>query len=117
MSNGRGSLEADKHFSFLCSSRIRASGAVCSRHCRALLRKQVLPVLLKPRPTLEFGGQVVSIGLVCNSLRPEGPAAPLLDTCVFLSEGDSTATFLPSEGDCGGNVCNDVVNFSKLIDA
>jgi len=97
----------DIHFSFRCSIRIRTSGAVCSRHCRALLRKQVLPVLLKPRPTPDFSGQVVSIGPVYN-----GPAKPLFDACVFLNEGDSTATFLPNEGDCGGNVYNDVVNFS-----
>ena len=62
---------------------------------------------------MEFGGQVVSIGLLCSDFRSDGPATPLLDTCVFLSEGDSTATFLLSEGDCGGNVCNDVVNFHK----
>ena len=37
--------------------------------------------------------------------------------CVFLFEGDRTATFLPNEGDCGGNVYNDVVNYcQKLID-
>ena len=56
----------------------------------------------------------MSIGPVYSGLRSEGPATLLFDTCVFLSEGDSTATFLPNEGDCGGNVYNDVVN---LIDA
>ena len=61
----------------------------------------------------EFGGQVVSIGPVYSDFLSKNPATPLFDTCVFLSEGDSTATFLPDEGDCGGNVYNDVVN---LID-
>ena len=105
----------DVHLSFRCSNRIRTSGAVCSRHCRALLRKQVLPMLLKPRPTPDFSGQVVSIGPVYRDFWSDGPATPLFDACVFLSEGDSTATFLPSEGDCGGNVYNDVVNFSQIL--
>ena len=95
----------DTHVSLLCKSRMRASGGVCNRHWRALLRKQVLPVLLKPRPTLgNFSGQVVSIGPVYSDFWSEGPATPLFDTFVFLSEGDNTATFLPDEGDCGGNV-------------
>ena len=105
----------DIHFSFGCAIRIRTSGAVWSRHCRALLRKQVLPVLLKPRPMQDLSGQVVSIGPVYNDFWSEGPATPLFDACVFLSEGDSTATFLPSEGDCDGNVYNDVVNFSQSL--
>ena len=103
------------HLSFRCANKIRTSGAVWSRHWSALLRKQVLPVLLKPRPTTDFSGQVVSIGPVYSGFWSEGPAAPLPDTCIFLSEGDSTATFLPSEGDCGGNVYNDVVNFSQSL--
>lgn len=36
-----------------------ARGAVCIKHCSALLRKQVLPVLLSPAPTSRKG-QVVS---------------------------------------------------------
>ena len=36
-----------------------ARGAVCIRHCSALFRKQVLPVLLSPAPT-SWNGQVVS---------------------------------------------------------
>jgi hypothetical protein len=88
---------------------------VCSRHCRALLRKQVLPELLKPRPTLVFAGQVVSIGPVCNGFWSEGPATPLFNACVFLSEGDNTATFLLNEGDCGGNVYNYVVNPARIL--
>lgn len=74
-----------------------------------------MPVLLKPRPTVDFAGQVVSIGPVYRDFWSETPAAPLFDACVFLSEGDSTATFLPNEGDCGSNVCNDVVNFSQSL--
>ena len=76
------------------------------------MRKQVLPVLLKPRPTPGLPGQVVSMGPVYNDFWSRAPATPLPDTCVFLSEGDSNATFLPDEGDCGGNVYNDVVNLS-----
>ena len=72
-------------------------------------------MLLKPRPTPDFAGQVTSIGPVYSDFWSEGPATPLFDTCVFLSEGDSTATFLASEGDCGGNVYNDVVNFSRSL--
>jgi len=72
-------------------------------------------MLLKPRPTPDFSGQVVSIGPVYRDFWSEGLATPLFDACVFLSEGDSTATFLPSEGDCGGNVYNDVVNFSQIL--
>ena len=75
----------------------------------------MFPVLLKPRPTLDFGGQVVSIEPVQSDFCWEGPAIPLFDTCVFLSEGDNTATFLPNEGDCGGKVYNDVVNFPQIL--
>lgn len=62
----------------------------------------MLPVLLKPRPTLDLGGQVVSIGPVYSDFWSEGAAAPLFNTCIFLSEGD-----------CGSSVCNDVVNLSQ----
>lgn len=75
----------------------------------------MFPVLLKPRPIPDFGGQVVSIGPVYSDFWSGGPATPLFDACIFLREGDSTATFLPSEGDCGGNVYNDVVNFSRRL--
>jgi hypothetical protein len=34
---------------------------VCSRHCRALLRKHVLPLLNSPLPMLHVIGQVESI--------------------------------------------------------
>lgn len=54
----------------LCSKSICNIGGVCSRHCSALLRKQVFPLLYRPEPTFLLGwtGKVVSIGRVYRSL-------------------------------------------------
>jgi hypothetical protein len=45
----------------------------------------------------DSGGQVVSIGAVCKDFSSGRPATLL--ACVFLTEGDSIATFLPGESD------------------
>ena len=47
--------------SFLCTIRSRRSGGVWKRHCKALFRKQVLPLLYNPAPLLNDGGHAVSM--------------------------------------------------------
>lgn len=37
---------------------------MCNRHCTALFKKQLFPVLFNPVPTLALFGHVVSTGLV-----------------------------------------------------
>lgn len=50
------------------------------RHCNALLRKHVLPVLLSPQPVLVVLGQVVSIGRVQRDLAgPDGACGAAVD--------------------------------------
>jgi hypothetical protein len=39
---------------------MRKRGGVCRRHCKALFRKHVLPLLYNPTPTLGTWGHVVS---------------------------------------------------------
>ena len=47
--------------SFLCTIRSLRSGGVWKRHCNALFRKQVLPLLYNPAPLLNDGGHAMSI--------------------------------------------------------
>lgn len=49
------------HASFLWVIKIRRRGGVWRRHCRALLRKHVLPLLNSPLPRLQVSGHVVSM--------------------------------------------------------
>ena len=44
-----------------CRSRTCSSGGVWRRHCNALFKKQVFPVLTSPHPLVAFDGQVTSI--------------------------------------------------------
>jgi hypothetical protein len=78
-----GTIEEDKHFDSICSSSIRRSGGVWKRHCKALLRKHVLPLLYKPLAVLQFNGQVVSITPVWR-----GAALPLEVVAVDAFGGD-----------------------------
>lgn len=61
------------------------------RHWRALLRKQVLPVLWRPVPTVRPEGQDVSITPVYNCFPLDGDSAGDLDVamkaCVAGLEG------------------------------
>jgi hypothetical protein len=47
--------------SFLWTIRSLRSGGVWKRHCKALFRKQVLPLLYNPAPLLNDGGHAVSM--------------------------------------------------------
>lgn len=60
----RGRIVAEEYNSHEsgCFRRTCSKGGVCSKHCNALLRKQVFPVLFRPQPIdLPLWGQVVSI--------------------------------------------------------
>lgn len=62
-----------------CLMRTCNNGGVCKRHCRALLRKHVFPMLLRPDPTLAEFGHVVTIVPVNNDF-------PEAEDCVEISE-------------------------------
>lgn len=62
----------------LWAASILSKGGVWSRHWRALLRKQVFPILCKPAPTgLIPRGQLVSIVPVYKDLEEAGVACSL----------------------------------------
>lgn len=50
-----------KQSSFLCTIRSLRSGGVWKRHCKALFRKHVLPLLYNPAPLLNDGGHAMSM--------------------------------------------------------
>jgi hypothetical protein len=70
--------------SFLCTIRSLRSGGVWKRHCKALFRKHVFPLLYNPAPLLNDGGQAMSIApgykdLTLVLLRRDAAAATVGD--------------------------------------
>ena len=61
MSNLRPKKRVYEQSSFLCTIRSLRSGGVWKRHCKALFKKQVLPLLYNPAPLLNDGGQAMSM--------------------------------------------------------
>lgn len=57
---GSEGTQKDAHFS-VCSINILRRGGVWNRHCKALFRKHVLPLLYRPFAMLDFIGHAVSI--------------------------------------------------------
>jgi len=61
METGEKKHQMYEQSSFLCTIRSLRSGGVWKRHCKALFRKHVLPLLYNPAPLLNDGGHAVSM--------------------------------------------------------
>lgn len=57
---------------FECFKRTCNSGGVCKRHCRALFKKHVFPMLFNPQPMVAPLGQAVSTGMSGRVLVEDG---------------------------------------------
>ena len=71
------------------------SGGVWKRHCKALFRKQVLPLLYSPAPLLNDGGHAVSMvpgykDLTLVLVRRDATVATIGDECRGSLGGSSS---------------------------
>lgn len=71
------------------------------RHCKALFRKQVFPVLLSPQPTVDDGGHVRSMARVYRDFTGPEDACGAADDC----EGDGVWGVRASEDCCDCSAC------------
>ena len=72
--------------SFSCTIRSLRSGGVWKRHCKALFRKHVLPLLYNPMPLLNDGGHATSMvpgynDLTLTLVRRDAAVATIGDGC------------------------------------